>query len=201
MKARTARAVLTLLLPLLSIGVALAAEQTVPTRALALKNPAPDGDPVKRRLTFKSKTPPGTTTVVGNPTIGGATLRVKLTDGTEQCFDLPAEGWAPIGTFGYRYKDFDGPGAVTAALIKRSFNGTFLVKLRLSGRTGDFDVVPVVGNSGFDLNLALDGGDQYCAGGATGSGTATDKVYKVKAVGAPASCGVPACSPSGAFVE
>jgi hypothetical protein len=199
MKIRTVRAVLTLVIPLISIGVAYAAEQTVPTKSLSLKNPAADGDPVKRRLTFKSKAPAGT--VVGNPTAGGAKLRLKLTDGAEQCFDLPAAGWTAIGSYGYRYKDFDGPGAVTAALVKRSFNGDFLVKLRLSGRTGPLDVVPVAGNSGFDVNLTLDGGDEYCAGGATGTGKATDKFYKVKSVGAPASCGVPACSPSGAFVE
>jgi hypothetical protein len=192
MTTRMVRAAVTLLLPLFFLGAARAAEQTIPTRGLALKNPAPDGDPVKRRFTFKAKTAPGANTLVGDPTVGGATLRLKLTDGAEQCFDLPAAGWGPVGTSGFRYKDFDGPGAVTAALIKQSFNGLFFVKLRVSGRTGTFDVVPVEGNTGFDLNLAINGGDQYCAGGAT-TGTATDKAYKAKGVAAPASCGVPAC--------
>jgi hypothetical protein len=197
----TARAIAIVAAVGLGAVAAYAADQTNPTKLFSITNPR-TADPAKRRLLFTSKEgPDSANTVVGDPTLTGAKLRVSLRGGAAQCFDLPASNWSQIGPLGYRYKDFDGPGAVTAASIKKTPSGIFLVKLRLSGRTGPLDVVPVAGATGFDTNLSLGDGDDYCAGGATPLGaTDTDRAYKVKGVGAPASCGVAACSPSGAFL-
>jgi hypothetical protein len=180
---------------------AYAADQMKPTKLFFVTNPTADA--AKRRLLFASKEGPGSSnTVVGDPTVSGAKVRVSLRGGAEQCFDMPASGWSAIGPLGFRYKDFDGPGAVTAASIKKTPSGVFQIKLRISGRTGSLDVVPVAGATGFDANLTLGGGDDYCAGGATPQGaTDTDRAYKVKGLPAPASCGVTACSPSGAFLD
>jgi hypothetical protein len=176
-----------------------AADQMKPTKLFFVTNPSADA--AKRRLLFSSKEGASSNTVVGDPTISGAKLRISVRGGAEQCFDMPASGWAAIGPLGFRYKDFDGPGAVTAASIKKTPSGVFTIKLRVSGRTGSLDVVPVAGATGFDANFTLGGGDDYCAGGTTPQGaTDTDRAYKVKGLGAPASCGVAACSPSGAFL-
>ncbi len=182
--------------------VSYAAQQKKPTNTFALKNPS-GTDNTKRRLLFKSKEGPGSTnTVVGNPTANGAKLHVRVGSNNAQCFDLPATGWSAIGPLGFRYKDFNGPEAVTAGEIKKTPSGVFFIKLRVSGRVGPLNVLPQAGADGFDLNLSLGGGDQYCAGGPTPAGaTSTDKVYKAKNVPAPASCGLAACSPSGAFLD
>ena len=197
----TARAIAIVALVGLGAVVVHAADQMKSTKLFFVTNPTADA--AKRRLLFASKEGPGSSnTVVGNPTILGAKLRVSIRGGAEQCFDMPASGWSQIGPLGFRYKDFDGPGAVTAASIKKTPSGVFTIKLRVSGRTGELDVVPVAGATGFDANFTLGDGDDYCAGGATPQGaTATDRAYKVKGLAAPASCGVAACSPSGAFLE
>ena len=200
MRSRTVATALVALAAALGTG-AWAADQVKPTKLFFVKDGG--NDPAKRRILFKSKEGPGSTnTVVGDPTQDGATLRVRLGSENAQCFQLPALGWASIGSLGFRYKDFDGPGAVTAASIKKTPSGVFLVKLRVSGRTGPLDVVPQAGAASFDLNLTLGGGDSYCAGGPTPPGaTNTDRAYKAKDVDAPAACGVTACSPSGAFLD
>jgi hypothetical protein len=169
----------------------------MPTQRLFLRNPDPGGDATKRRMSFKAKHGPEIpNTVVGDPTLTGATLHVKLASGADQCFDLPAAGWSPIGPLGFRYIDFDGPGAVTNLSIKRGPSGVFAIKMSLSGRLGPLDIIPAVGQAGFDLNFAVVGGDEYCAGGSTPlDGTSTDKVYKANNVVAPGFCGIAACPP------
>ena len=70
MKPRPARAILTALLPLVTVGWAAAAQQLTPTKSLMVRNPAPDGNPVKRRLLFQSKDGPGSpSTIVGHADI------------------------------------------------------------------------------------------------------------------------------------
>jgi hypothetical protein len=184
-------------------GVSQAAQQFKSTRVFFLKSPGPTGDNLNRRGLFKSKEGPGSAnTIAGNPTVHGAKLHVKMGNGSEQCFDLPAANWSPISSFGYHYTSFAGPGAVTAASIKKTPSGVFIMKLRLSGKVGPVDVVPQAGTTRFDLNLSLGGGDQYCAGGPTPPGaTNTDKTYRAQNLPAPTSCGIAACSPSGAFLD
>ena len=176
---------------------AYAAQQMIPTQRLFVRNPDVGGDATKRRMFFKSKSGLGSlNTVVGDPMISGATLHVRLASGVEQCFDLPPAGWSAISTLGFVYTDFDGPGAVTKASIKRGPSGVMAIKMSLSGRLGPLDIIPTPGETGFDVNIALVGGDEYCAGGSTPPGaTSTDKVYKANNLSVPGSCGVTACAP------
>src|SRR5688572_3418979 len=82
-------------------GTPLAAQQPVPTRALVVKNP-PSG---ARTVLWKVRDTASAATVVGDPTADGATLRIVLTSGGDQCVTMPASGWSPIGTIGFKYKD------------------------------------------------------------------------------------------------
>src|SRR5262249_42627896 len=161
------------------------AQHMVPTKILSIRNPG--GDVSRRRLVYVGVDGPGSaTTVVGNPTTGGAKLRVHLASGGDQCFDLPATGWQALGSVGFKYRAPGGPGAVVAALLKQTaFAGTFIVKTKAVGRTGSIDVLPMPGTASFATSFAIGGGDEYCSGGPTPPGSPdTDKLYKVKRVAA-----------------
>jgi hypothetical protein len=183
-------------------SLALAAQQLVPAKQLLVKSP-PSGA-TNRKVVFKVKQSASAATVAGNPTAGGAALRIQLTPGGDQCFVMPASGWSPISTLGYKYKDPSlANGAVKVASIKKTPAGTFLVKAVISGK-GSTPITIVPGNptTAYGANLSLGGGDQYCAG--TGSATPKPndaKTFKVVNDTAPASC-IAACgSPSGAFLD
>ncbi len=177
-----------------------AGENSLPTRLFLVKNSAP-ADAGRRRLTFTGQELlRSSIDIVGDPTSSGATMRVRLSDGDEQCFTFPASGWFPTGNVGFRYTNTTGPGVEGFVVIKKeALSGDFLLKLKLTGGGGPITVVPAAGLTGFDLNFAIGGGDQYCAGGPTPSGSAvTDQAYKVQHVAAPAACGVTSCAPGGA---
>ncbi len=185
-------------------GVALAAEHTLPTRLFLVRSPGAIGDPATRKVTFAQEQEKSLAEIVGDPTIGGATIWMSLADGTSQCFDLPAFAWSAVGMLGFKYHNLAGPGAVTSAAIdKEEFTGDLILKWKLRGSTGPIDLAPVPGNSGFAVVFQINGGDTYCAGGATpaSGSTATSTAYRVKNVPPPSACGVPACSPAGAFAD
>ena len=179
--------------------------QLKPTKSLLVKNP-PAG-PTKRRIVWKVREPSSSNTVTGNPnlvTSGGATLRVALTPGGDQCFTLPSGNWAPIGTIGFKYKDTDlSEGAVKVLIIKKGGSGTFLIRAVLkAGGSQPVNVTPGNPTNSYALNLKIGDGDAYC----TGTDLAIPKVnsattFKVKNDGTPATCSIAACSASGAFVE
>jgi len=176
--------------------------QLKPTKTLLVKNP-PAGA-TKRKVLWKVRETASTNTVSGDPTVGGATLRVALTPGGDQCFDLPAANWSPVGSLGFKYEDADlSEGAVKVAMIKKSNAGTFLLKALLKGNGSEtISVVPGNPTASYALNFAIDGGDEYCS--ATGTATPKqndDKTFKVVNDTTPAACPVAACSPSGAFVD
>jgi hypothetical protein len=187
-----------------SAGIALAAQQLVPAKIVLVKDP-PAGA-AKRKIIVKVKENGSAATVAGDPTAGGATLRVQLTPGGDQCFTMPASGWSPISSLGFKYKDAAlANGAVKVALIKKTPSGVFLVKAILKGSGSQaISVVPGNPTDSYGTNLTLGGGDEYC----TGTGTATpkpndDKTFKVVNDTAPASC-IASCgggSPSGAFLD
>ena len=179
-------------------GAAFAAQQLAPTRLLLVRNPTPGGIITNRKILFRIQDGPASTLeLTGNPTQNGATLRIRLASGGDQCFDLPAASWVPISSVGYKYRDSDGPGAVAAVLVKKTgFAGTFIVKAKLASRLGPIDVIPMINETAFDADFQIVGGDDYCAGGTTPAGsTVTEKVYNVKNVTVPASCGVATCAP------
>jgi hypothetical protein len=176
--------------------------QLKPTKTLLVKNP-PAGA-TKRKILWKVRELASTNTVEGNPMTGGATLRVQLTPGGDQCFDLPAGNWSPVGSIGFKYKDADlSEGAVKVAMIKKTPAGTFLVKALLRGNGPEtINVVPNNPTTAYAVNLAIGGGDEYCS--ATGTATPNPNnatTFKAKNDTTPATCPVSACSPSGAFLE
>jgi hypothetical protein len=179
--------------------------QLKPTKSLLVKNP-PAG-PTKRRIVWKVREAASSNTVTGNPnlvTSGGATLRVALTPGGDQCFTLPTGNWTPIGTVGFKYKDTDlSEGAVKVLIIKKAGNGTFLIRAVIkAGGTQPVNVTPGNPTASYALNLKIGDGDAYCSAtdiAAPQVNSAT--TFKVKNDGTPAVCPLAACSPSGAFVE
>ena len=121
-----------LLSVLLGATIASAADQTILGSQLVVKNPS---TPEKRTLVGQAKEPGSPNTIVGDPTVDGATLTVRA-DGTtpsEQTFSLPqgtdAKGkpfWSGDVTAGFKYKDADGTNsAVKTVQIKKSSSGGF----------------------------------------------------------------------------
>ncbi len=73
-------------------------------------------------------------TIVGDPTVGGATLRVIANGGTpsDETFNLPASGWIgktnTAGLVYYKYRDKGLNGPVKGAFIKITPSGNFSIK-------------------------------------------------------------------------
>jgi hypothetical protein len=132
-----------LLALLLGATVAHAADQTILGTEFVVKDP---GSAVKRKVTGKAKEKASSNTLVGDPTVDGATLTVRV-DGatsTEQTFALPqgtnAKGklfWTGTVTSGFKYKDSLGEnGPVAQAAIKKSKKGVFAIAFNASGKVG-----------------------------------------------------------------
>ena len=179
--------------------------QLKPTKTLLVKDPPAGAQ--KRKILWKVKEPASSNTVTGNPNLvtnGGATLRISLTPGGDQCFDLPTGNWSPIGTIGFKYKDADlSEGAVKVAFIKKTGSGNFLIKALLKGGGPEpINIVPGGPTNGYAINLKINSGDAYCSG--TGNGLSkvnSATMYKVKNDERPPACPISACSASGAFLE
>jgi hypothetical protein len=192
---------------LLSRAVAWTADQTILGNLFLVKDPAPDAspDPTKRIIKVLAKESSSPNTIVGDPTVSGATLRIIANGGTDydQTFPMPAPGWT-LTTTGFKYRDAGTFGAVRSAYIKAR-SGKFLIKAILKGSQGLITVeAPNPGTDGGGI-LAIAGGDSYCMafGGAAG-GTITNfppgnpfKLFKVRL---PTGEGCPS-SPSGAFLD
>ena len=180
-------------------GIAYAAVQLKPTKALVVKNP-PSG-PSARSVSWRVSEPTSSNTVVGDPTVNGAKFRIKLTPGGDQCVTMPASGWVGLGTFGFKYKDPTlANGPVKAALIKKAGSGTFLIKTILKG--GGVTLVPGNPTASYATNFKIGAGDEYCSGSGTAVPSANDaRKFKVARDTTPGTCSISACSPSGAFLD
>jgi hypothetical protein len=192
------------LLASFSVGPAAAADQFVLGQAILVKDPVPP-DTIKRFVRVFAKDNGGGQTIVGDPTVGGATLRVIVNGAipSDQTFDLPASGWTfrtnAAGLVYYKYRDDGTNGAVKVAEIKLTPSGIFLIRAAAQGKLGTVDVVPP--NPGADATavLAITGGDTYCTGfgGATGgivSNRPPGNPFKLFAVRRPAAR-IGACPP------
>jgi hypothetical protein len=153
------------------------------------------GDPARSRVLLIGYEDVGTpNVVVGDPTVGGATLRIVVRGDagtTEQTFVLPAEGWNAYITrhdwpvyMGFRYTNAVTGGPVRSITIERSgFSspegtpppaepkpGKFRTRIQLIGRDGPIDLVPPDPGTEAGVELTLGGGDTYCLvfGGAAG---------------------------------
>jgi len=189
-----------------AVGLAYAAQQGVAGKLIIVKNPKPT-DASKRNVTYFGKEKASSDTVVGDPTVGGAKLKVRLDSNTD-CFTMPASGWTPVSTLGFKYKDKTGAnGPVKTAFIKKTKSGVFLNKVIILGKFGPgpqphITVVPPNPGVEADTNFTIGGGDEYCAAFPGATANPNDaKTYKVKDTPNPGTCLVTACSPSGAFLE
>ena len=179
---------------LVSASVAVAAQQGAAAKKLLVNSP-PSGN---KTVIYMSKNTTGT--VVGDPTVSGATFTVTLTPGGTQCATLPASGWkaTPVG---FKYKDPQlANGPVKVALIKETPSGNFLLKV--IEKSAAITVAPGNPTATYGTSFEINGGDQYCAS----TGTATpkkndDKKFLVNGdtgVACTTTCGG---SPSGAFLD
>jgi hypothetical protein len=171
---------------------AFAAQQLVTTKTLIVKNP-PSG---ARKVLWKVKE--AAATVVGNPiTEGGATLRIQLTPGGDQCVTMPASGWSAIGTIGFKYKDATlTNGPVKVAQIKKTPSGTFLVKALLkTGGPASIAITPGNPTASYATNFSLGTGDEYCGGTSTATPNPNDaNTFKVSNDGAPGFSCIASCN-------
>jgi hypothetical protein len=173
--------------------------QTMPLQLLSVKNPA---DPAGRRITFKATSPRGNGNfLVGDPTVGGARLNLKL-DAVTQCFPMPRDEWTRFGrTFTYR-DPLGIHGPVKKATLKQTGSGGIQNKVVIVGNHGPVYVVPPNPGAQGDGNFTVGGGTQYCTSTAGGTIHPNDaRTFKARNAPAPASCNVAACSPSGAFLD
>jgi hypothetical protein len=174
-------------------GIALAAQQGAAAKKLLVKNP-PSGN---RKIVYLSKNQ--SSTVVGDPTLNGATFGIALTPGGSQCVSLPASGWTTTAT-GFKYKDPQlANGPVKVALIKATPSGNFLLKVIAKGSA--ITVAPGNPTASYGTSFEIGSGDEYCA--STGTGTVKkndDKTFLVKD-DTGTLCTASCASPSGAFLD
>jgi hypothetical protein len=173
----------------------------LPLRLFEAKNPSvPEARKVRYSIQAPNTVPPN----FGSPTTQGATLSVKL-DGVSQCFHLPAPLWSTErGGFAFRYLDRSGLyGPVKQLTVRRNAHRVFQSKAQILGKLGTVNVVPQ-GTTivGADLRLHLVGGTDFCASTTGGTVAANDgRKFRVRDAPAPGVCALPACSPSGAFLD
>jgi hypothetical protein len=177
-----------------------AADQTILGKLLLVKDPAPDQapDPTRRKIKVAGKESPSTATIAGDPTVGGASLRVIANGANDydETYPMPAAAWVNIGNEVLKYSDsagLHGP-VVKAVVVARS--GRFVFKAIVLGRNGTVTVeAPNPGTDGAAV-FAIAGGDTYCMvfGGAAG-GTVVNfpsgnpfRVFKVRNATAEPGC-------------
>ena len=134
-----------------ALPVAHASDQIVHGFTLVVKNP---GAAAKRKVTLKAKETATDNTLVGDPTVGGATVTVTL-DGASpsaQAFTLPAgvspttqkPFWSGDAVKGFEYKDPKGDnGAVKRAQITAK-GGKFQIEVVISGKGGPVELFALV---------------------------------------------------------
>ncbi len=158
------------------------------TLQLTVKNPSL---PSSRQITYQAKqTGPA---LIGNPVTGGAVLLVKL-DAVTQCFMMPASGWS-LGGGGYKYVDTLGAhGPAQTGQLKRSSKGVLQLKVVVSGKHGQINVVPPNPGVRGDTAFALPNGNLYCGSTVGGAIQPNDaRTFRARNAPAPAQCNVTAC--------
>jgi hypothetical protein len=151
------------------MSVAYAVDQTILGDSLQVKNPSTAD---KRKVLGKAKEKASTNTLVGDPTIGGATLTIRANGGApnSQSFNLPTGTspttgkpfWSGDSVKGFKYKDpkYDN-GPIKGLIIKKSGSGTFQIKATGLGKVQALSLLPP--NPGTDgcMLLQIGGGDSY----------------------------------------
>lgn len=152
---------LLVVLVLLAAGSVHAADQTVLGKSVSVANPRPT-DPTRRALVASGRERQSPNTVVGNPSIAGATVTffVDGASSANQAFVLPAAGWKAKKS-GYQYRHAVGSGAVSSASLTRGTNGAFTLRVRAKGRFGPINIVPPNPGTNACVRLDVAGGDSY----------------------------------------
>ncbi len=178
-----------ILAALCHVTVAAAADQTVRGSQLVLANP---GLPYRRKLTIKASEQPTDNSIVGDPTVAGATLTATVhgTRPSTQTYSLRQSTsalthrpfWTGDFARGFTYRDSRGEqGAVTKLQIKLS-RGIFRITAAIDGRQGPIDLVPPDDGTDGCVLLSITGGDSYSIEFADGlvvnDGGTTFKVLK-----------------------
>jgi len=171
--------------------------QMLPLEQLVVKT---GKTPQSRRVTYKASFARGQGLLLGNPVTAGAKLDLRV-DAENQCFSMPGIGWSRDGP-AYKYVDRKGVyGPVKVAWLRQVSNGAIQNKVVIDGKRAPVDIVPPNPGIQGDANFSV-GGSQYCASTAGGRlHPNTDRTFKATKAPAPPSCYVPACSPSGAFLD
>ncbi len=163
---RLAGAVFPLVLVLLSATPVRSADQVILGKVFLLKG---NGGPGTTKLKVFGRESGSPNTIVGDPTVGGATLTVLINGvtSTTQSFTLPAANWIPRGSTGFKYKDtgmVNGP--IRVLLVLGGGGSTFKI---LALGVGVNIPAPNTGTYG-GITFAIGGGDNYCVnhGGAAG---------------------------------
>lgn len=185
----------------LAAGLAAAADQLILGKVLLVREPK--ATPASRVVKVVAREVASPNTVVGDPTVSGATARIIVhgATGSDATFTLPAAGWIAKPA-GYKYKDPGGTyGPVKAAAINKTGTTVFHLKIVALGALGPVPIVlPDPGTDG-GLVLAIQGGDTYCSNfGGTAGGQVVDvgKKFKIRKPTAATAC---LASPCGAFVD
>ena len=175
-------AVLLLGLVAADVRIAAAASQAILGKKLLIVAPA--DSPHGRRILAQAKEKSSPNTVVGDPTVGGATLRVIANGGTDtdETYTLPAAGWSPVSG-GFKFSNTTTGGPVKSALISKTGSGIFRVRISVRDTGGTVNNVPPNPGTDGGIVLTLGGGDSYCVafGGAAGGkiGANTAKAFRV----------------------
>jgi hypothetical protein len=171
-----------------------AGTQTILGQKLDVRNPSADNLARRRILVVAKEGPETLDTLEGDPTVGGATLRVVAQGASavyDQTFDLPAAGWKATFTrhewpvyAGFTYTNKTTGGPVRRVIVKRSGYaspegtpppevpkpGIFRITVRVVGRDGPIDVLPPNPGTAGGIVLTLGTGDSYCVGFGSGAG-------------------------------
>ena len=165
------------------MSVAYGVDQTILGDTLQVKNPS---SPDKRKVVCKGKEKASSNTLVGDPTILGASLQIRANGGTPsgQLFYLgngnsPSTGkpfWSGDSVKGWKYKDpkYDN-GPIKALTIKKSQSGTFQIKATALGKASPLIVLPPDPGTDGCMVLQIFGGDTYSVAFRPLDGTITNK--------------------------
>ena len=156
----------------LGVGIAYAADQTLLGKQEQVHDPKPGIDATKRKLLGQGLEKASPVTIVGDPTVGGATLSVFAFGATSsnQVFDLlqgvdPVTGklfWSGSTSKGFKYADKSGAnGPVKVAQLKKSKSGTVQFKALAVAKNGAVNVVPPNPGTGGCILFEIVGGDRY----------------------------------------
>lgn len=138
------------------------ADQTIVGKQFLVKDPKPLVDATKRKVVIQAKEAASPDVILGNPTVGGATLHVLVYGPPFHVFfSLPPAYWQASST-GYKYKDATGAaGPVKIVQIKKSPSGTFVIKVSILGKNGPLALTPPNPGSAACMRLDVVGGDRY----------------------------------------